>query len=58
MKNPLLSDTEFLVAGAASVVLLGLGVYLLAKATAQASADSATDDLEDTAAVATLATVV
>jgi hypothetical protein len=58
MKNPLLSDTEFLVAGAASVVLLGLGVYLLAKATAQASADSATDDIYHTGGGATLATVV
>jgi hypothetical protein len=58
-ENPLSnrpSDTELLVGGAASIVLIGFGIYLVYTAVNPATPD-ATSTLEDTSALATLATL-
>jgi hypothetical protein len=56
MDDEPLSDAELIAGGVASVLLLGLGVYLVTKATQTAT--TPTDSLEDTTALATIATVV
>jgi hypothetical protein len=49
-------NAETVIGGIAALVLVGFGIYLIAEATDEG--DDTSTDLEDTSALATLATVV
>ena len=50
------TDVELVIGGLAALVLVGLGIYLIAEA--NDSSEDTSSELEDTSALATLATVV
>jgi hypothetical protein len=52
------SNLELLLGGAAAIALIGLGVVLIAEATESPTEDGETSDLEDTSALASVATVL
>jgi hypothetical protein len=53
------SDTELVVGGIAAIVLIGLGVVLIAEGAAEPAGEGTdTSDLEDTSALASVATVL
>ena len=50
------TDVELVIGGLAALVLVGFGIYLIAEA--NDSSENTSSELEDTSALATLATVV